>query len=59
MEGYKLIEADDGNKEGADDILPVNEERLAHYYDDDEPNPLTSHTLYQCIKQIKTGNSDM
>jgi len=39
MEAAKLIEGDDGNKEGTNDILPVIVERPAHNSDDYEPNP--------------------
>jgi len=34
MGGSKLIEADDGKKERADDILPVRVDRPAHNNDD-------------------------
>lgn len=39
LEASKLIECNDGNKDVADDILPISVERTSYNNYDDEPNP--------------------
>lgn len=53
LESSKLIECNDGNKDLADDILPIKVERTSYNNCDDEPNPFEQQCLLPSYKSNK------